>query len=166
MDLEITEEKELSRYDILAIAVQVERDGIEFYRKAAQLFGDSDAGAIFYKLLQWEQTHVAIFCRMRDDLAKEGKGRDTHDLNGADLSEFRMMAGLAMFGVYPDPTNECTGCETKEDVLRAAVQKEKDAVVFYTGIKDFVPDPDDQATVDSIIKEEVQRVRILCQALE
>jgi rubrerythrin len=165
MDQEITEENELSSFDVLAIAVQVERNGIEFYRKAAALFADNSAGGLFNKLLQWEQTHVATFSRMRDDIAEKSWKRGTYRPDCVSIPQEQLLAGLAVFGVHPNPVEEFTGRETREEVLRAAIQKEKDAVVFYTGLKDLVFDPDEQSVVDDIIKEEVQHIRILSQAL-
>jgi len=82
------------------------------------------------------------------------------------MPDSRMLAGLAVFGIHPDPREHLTGRETREEVLRVAINKEKDAVVFYTGLKGFVSDPDDRATVDEVIHEEMHHVRVLSQALE
>ncbi len=161
-----TEQNDLNSYEILAIAVQVERNGVEFYRKAAGLFHESPAGELFSKLLQWERSHVDTFSKMLDEIATQTWQRGTYSPDRVLIPESKMLAGLAVFGVHPDPSEQLTGKETREDVLRVAIKKEKDAVVFYTGLKRFVMDPDDQATVDEVICEEMHHVRVLNQALE
>jgi rubrerythrin len=165
MNDETKEQDELNSYEVLAIAVQLERTGAEFYRKAAALFSDAKVRALFEMLLQWEQAHIATFTRMRDEIAKKSWERGTYDPTRVSIPESQMMAGLAVFGIHPGSSDELTGRETREQVLRTAIDKEKDAVVFYTGLKRLVYDPDDQATVDDVIKEEMHHVRILNQAL-
>jgi rubrerythrin len=44
-------------------------------------------------------------------------------------------------------------------VLEAAVNKEKDSIVFYLGMKEAIPSGADQ--VDKIISEEMRHIRIL-----
>jgi rubrerythrin len=166
MNRDTTEQDDLNSYEVLAIAVQVERAGAEFYRKAAELFPDSNGGGLFAMLLQWEQAHIATFTRMRDEIAQKSWQRGTYDPIRVSIPEAQMMAGLAVFGIRCDPSVEFTGKETREEVLQKAIKKEKDAVVFYTGLKASVFDPDDRATVDDVIKEEMHHIRVLNQALE
>jgi len=59
-----------------------------------------------------------------------------------------------------------SGKQTREQILRVVINKEKDAVVFYTGLKGFVSDPDDLEAVEDVIREEMHHVRVLSQALE
>ncbi len=162
---ETTEQDDLNSYEVLAIAVQIERNGAEFYRKAAALFPEANVRGLFDMLLQWEQAHIATFTEMRDEIAKKSWERGTYDPMRVSIPAAQMKAGLAVFGIHPGSSDELTGGETREEVLRIAIGKEKDAVVFYTGLKRFVYEPDDQATVDEVIKEEMHHIRILNQAL-
>jgi len=163
---EALETTDLNSYEVLAIAVQVERNGIEFYRKAAELFQGSPMGGLLQQLLEWEQAHVDSFAEMLDLDADRAWKRGTYSPHRVTMPDSRVLAGLAVFGIHPDPRADFTGTETREEVLKVAINKEKDAVVFYTGLKAFVSDPDDQATVDKVIHEEMHHVRILSQALE
>jgi len=76
------------------------------------------------------------------------------------------LAGLAVFGIQPDPAQQLTGEESRADVLRMAIEKEKDSIVYYTGLKDFVPRERDREVIEAIIQEEMKHVRILVQSLE
>jgi rubrerythrin len=160
------EQVDLNSYEVLAIAVQVERNGIEFYRKSARLFHGSAVGGLFQQLLEWEQAHADSFSRMMEEASNRSWQKGTYSPHRVAMPDSLMLAGLAVFGIHPDPREHFTGNETREEVLRVAISKEKDSVVFYTGLKGFVSDPDDQATVDEVIHEEMHHVRVLSQALE
>jgi len=83
-----------------------------------------------------------------------------------DPPDARVMAGLAVFGMQPDPAAELTGHETRADVVRMAIEKEKDSIVYYTGLKDFVPHQAEKDLINEVIQEEMKHVRILVQSLE
>jgi rubrerythrin len=53
-----------------------------------------------------------------------------------------------------------------KDVLKRAIQKEKDSIVYYTGLKDFIPGRAGKHKIDDIIEEEMRHIRILIQSLE
>jgi len=159
------EEKDLNIFDVLQIAIQVERNGVEFYHEAAGLLTDPDLRGLFKKLATWEKKHIEAFTAMRDRAVERDVDKRADKLGQVDVSVPEMMAGLAVFGIHPDPSHELKGHTTREKALSIAVRKEKDAVVFYTGLKDFVPGIDDRAQVDDIIAEEMEHVCVLQQAL-
>ena len=82
------------------------------------------------------------------------------------LPDPRVMAGLAVFGIRSDPADELRGRQEKQDIIRRAVEKEKDSIVFYHGLKEFVPDKADKNTIDEIIKEEMKHIVLLDQSLK
>jgi len=146
------------------IAEQIERNGAAFYRQAAKLFDGSDAGRLFAELAGWEVKHEQILAQMRMALSDESPVMSTFDPQDAPL-DAKAMAGLAAFGLGADPAEQLAGCKTKADALKFAVRKEKDTVVYYTGLKGFVPPPA-ASKVDDIIGEELRHIRIISEALE
>jgi rubrerythrin len=52
-----------------------------------------------------------------------------------------------------------------KEILKAAIVAEKDSIVFYLGLKDFVPDRLGKNRLDKIIKEEMGHIRILSNEL-
>ena len=75
------------------------------------------------------------------------------------------MAGMAVFGIRSDPAEELHGRQNETDIIRRAVGKEKDSIVFYHGLKEFVPAGADKNKIDDIIKEEMRHIVILDQLL-
>jgi rubrerythrin len=47
-----------------------------------------------------------------------------------------------------------------------AIEKEKDTITYYKGLKDFVPPQNGQDKIDDIIEEEWKHIKILEQSLK
>jgi rubrerythrin len=154
-----------SATEVFEIAEQIERNGAVFYRKAAQRFRDSEAGGIFAKLADREVEHEAAFAALRKQLAKEPEELSRFDSEDLPV-DAKAMAGLSAFGINADATDELAGCKTQVDALKIALQKEKDTIVFYTGLKEFVPVAVAVKEIGNIIAEELRHVRIMIEALE
>lgn len=153
-------------YDVLEIAEKIERNGVKFYRRAAGLCSDDRISTLFVQLAQWEARHVELFGQMRERLTAEGRQPGHVDPDRIDGIDAQALAGLAVFGIQPDPSRELTGSESRTDVLRMAIEKEKDSIVYYTGLKGFLAHQTDRQVVEEVIQEEMKHVRILVQALE
>jgi rubrerythrin len=151
--------------EVFEIAGQIERNGAKFYRKAAAIFDDPEIGKMFLRLAEWETEHEKTFADMR----KQVLGSHTASMSfrpQETLPDPKVMAALAVFGIRAEPTEELNGKESRADILRRAVEKEKDSIVFYNGLKDFLFDATDQEQVDRIITEEMRHVRMLDESLK
>jgi rubrerythrin len=157
---------ELSAFEILDIAGQIERNGAKFYRRAAQLFDGESIQKLFLDLARWEETHIRIFADMTEALSEQNWESGDFEPRRLDLPDAQVMAGLAVFGIRPNPAEELTGNEEVANVLKMAIEKEKDSIVYYTGLKDFVPSQAGRAKIDEVIVEEMRHVRILSQSLQ
>ena len=152
-------------FEVFEIAEQIERNGTNFYIRAAELFDDPKISEMFLKLAEWEKRHEQTFARMKQQLSEQN--RQEYNLGHEDfLPDPRVMAGLAVFGIRSDPEKELHGRPNKTDILRRTVEKEKDSIIFYQGLKGFVPDEAGKEKIDDIIKEEMKHIVILDQSLK
>ncbi len=158
-------DSEVPGYEILEIAEKIERNGVKFYRRAAGICSDDRTCSLLVELARWETQHVEIFRKMKKRLVEKEWEFSTIPIASTGPSDSQLLAGLAVFGVQPDPENELTGHETRAEVLKIAIEKEKDSIVYYTGLKGFVPLESDRAVITRIILEEMKHVRILMQSL-
>lgn len=156
---------ELNAFEVLQIAEQIERNAVRFYRKAAELFVEQSAHKMFLELADWEAKHEEVFAEMRKRLSEEMPEQQI-SISEDILYKPKAMAGLAVFGIRPDPGNELSGMENITDILKTAIEKEKDSIVYYIGLKDFVSDRFDKDKIDDIIKEEMKHINILRESLE
>ena len=152
-------------FEIFEIAEQIERNGTSFYIRAAELFDDPETSRMFLKLAEWEKQHEQIFAGMKRQLSEKDQVESPLGPDAL-LPDPRVMAGLAVFGIRSDPKKELHGRQNKTDILRRAVEKEKDSIVFYYGLKEFVPVEADKVKIDDIIKEEMKHIVILDQSLK
>ncbi|NQU39138.1 MAG: ferritin family protein [Lentisphaerae bacterium] len=148
--------------EIFAMAVQIERNGQAFYQKAADIQSDETARAYFMNLVDMEHDHVATFQTMRETFADSGESMDLYDEGGQYLAA--VADGHHVEG-SPSVTATLTGNETLEEILRMAIGLEKDAVLFYIGLKDVVPEGLGREKVDFIIAEEKQHLVTLSEEL-
>ena len=151
--------------EIFEIAGQIERNGAHFYRSAAAIFDAPPIREMLLRLAEWETEHEQTFAHMKEQLS-----RPHADLRsfrpGQTLPDPRVMAGLAVFGIRAEPTEELNGKECRADILRRAVEKEKDSIVFYHGLKDFLCGATDQEQIDNIIREEMRHISILDESFK
>ncbi len=157
---------EFNAFEAFEIAERIERNGARFYRRAAQLFDDPGLGKLFLELAGWEKGHEQLFADMKKQLFEQSSQLRTFRPDDRLLPEAQAMAGLAVFGIRPDPAEDLTGKESKAEVIAKAIEKEKDSIVYYTGLKDFVPTRAGKDKIDDIIAEEIRHIRILNQSLQ
>ena len=150
----------LNALEVYEIAGQIEKNGAGFYKRAAEIFDEPVVHKIFLRLADWELKHEKIFAGMKkqySELNPDAKALKSEQT----LPEAKVMAGLAVFGIRPNPADELSGKEGLSDVLRRAVEKEKDSIVFYSGLKDFAFDDSTKDKIDEIIREELRHIKIL-----
>ncbi|MHC4326134.1 MAG: rubrerythrin [Planctomycetota bacterium] len=151
--------------EVFEIAEQIERNGANFYIKAAELFDDLDTQKLFLRLAEWEMEHERIFAQMKHQLPGPTWHQSTSEPDDL-LPDPRVMAGMAVFGIRSKPAEELRGRQSRTDILRRAVEKEKDSIVFYHGLKEFVPTDADKGKINNIIKEEMKHIVFLDQSLK
>ena len=154
--------------EIFEIAEQVERNGAKFYNRAAEMIEEPRCHKILTGLAAAEVQHEKIFVAMRADIQKAGQVPTVDpdfDLQGEAALYLQAIADGQVFDVRVSPADLLTGEETIEDILRIALEREKDAVIFYLGIKDMVSENLGRNEIDRIIKEEMAHVTIISKEL-
>ncbi len=154
---------ELTPLEVLQIAIEMERQAAKFYRRAAGMYHDPSLSKLFSELAQWEKRHVQIFGDMRDHLLEQTGESGRLDLDRVDVG--RLDTPPAVFRENSEPAKELTGTETRADVLRLALKKERYSIGYYTSLTEFALGPDNIKAIRGILREEQQHVRILAQSL-
>jgi rubrerythrin len=151
--------------EILEMAETIETNGERFYRKAAGMVADESAKKILTGLADAEVIHKKIFADMRTDLTAQEKGESFVAPDEEASQYLRAWADGQVFDARKDPSEELTGKESLEDLLRMALGREKDSVVFYLGLKEGTPKKWGREKIDSIIKEEMLHISIISTEL-
>ena len=157
---------EFNAFEAFEIAEKIERNGARFYRRAAELFDDPGLTKLFLELAGWEKGHEQLFADMKKQLFEQSSELRTFKPDDRLVPDAQAMAGLAVFGIKPDPAEVLTGKENRAEVIAKAIEKEKDSIVYYTGLKGFVSARAGKDKIDDIIAEEMLHIRILNQSLQ
>jgi rubrerythrin len=155
---------EFSADEVFAMAEQIERNGGKFYRRAAEK-AHGEAKEILSRFAVMEYDHERTFQAMRAELPEAARQPLVFDPEG-DLGMYvQAMADGYVFNVRDDPSTTLTGDESVEQLFEMALGREKEAVVFYVGLKAAVPAEVGQDKIDRIIGEELGHIGILSRQL-
>jgi len=150
---------EFSADDIFEMAEQLERNGAKFYRTAAEKVADTSAKELLIGLAVMEDEHEKTFVSLRAELSEKEKAATVFDPEGESTLYLRSLADTRVF------FEKEIDISSMKDILKAAIEAEKDAIVFYLGMKDLVPDKLGKDKLEIIIKEEMGHIRILSKEL-
>lgn len=147
--------------EVFNIAVRVEENGAEFYRRAARMHPKH--ADLLGKMADMEDEHRKTFATMARSISSLG-GEVVNDPNAESIIYLESIAdahgGEGALGVMAG----LTGSETVADILDMAVHAEKRSILFYVGLKDLVPESLGRKHIDRIIAEEKQHVVALIMA--
>jgi rubrerythrin len=153
-------------FEILEIAEKVENRGARFYLRTMEMFGNPEIRDIYYKLANRKAKNEKIWTRMRKRFSEKTGELGTFDPDNYVLSNPEVMAGLTWVAAKPGLSGRLTGRETKDEILKDAIRRENEIIVFYQGLKDFARDPASEDTIDKIIREENRQIQLLTELLK
>jgi rubrerythrin len=146
--------------DVFEMAEQMERNGGNFYRAAAkEAFLSEVERQMLLELARMEDQHEELFKAMRAELTGDEKAATVFDPTGEAVLYLRALADTRVFFEKEIETT------SMEAILKAAIDAEKDSIVFYLGMKASVPESMGKDRLDEIIKEEMGHIRLLSQKL-
>ncbi len=157
---------EFNADEIFQMAEQIEKNGISFYRKAANGTDSPSTRELLKRLAAWEGEHLKFFSRLRAALTEEERKKRFPDPENQESEYLRAWADHHVFDLRTDPAEKITGKERIEDILAMAIRLEKDSIVFYFGMKDVVPERLGREKVEEIIREELRHVDTLSREIE
>ncbi len=156
---------EFNIFEILQIAEEVDRKGAGFYLKAAERCEEEEIRNLYYELANWRARHQQLWARIRGKYSERTGDFGRFNPDDYVSSNPRVMAGLSCFGTESS-CRAASAHETREQILRDAIQRAEHLSIFYRGLKDFVNTPDCRMMIDNLIHEEDRHVRLLTGALE
>jgi rubrerythrin len=150
--------------EVLKIAEQIERNGVQFYERAAERF-DGDTARRLRNLADMERTHEQVFATMRREFADAEQKLKAFDPQGEAGRYLAAFADGQIFAPRADAAALFGPESTERDILETAIGLEKDSVVFYVAIRDAVPEALGEDKINQIIQEEMAHIVLLSRAL-
>ena len=150
---------DLNADNVFEMAEQIESNGVKFYQAAANSTDNEGLKEFLNHLAKMEIVHQNIFKSLRGELSNKEKAATVFDPN--EESTIYLQA-IVDSRVSFENEFQFTSVES---ILKAAIESEKDTVIFYLGMKEAVPENFGKSKIDRIIKEEMGHIRILTQKL-
>jgi rubrerythrin len=142
--------------EIFEMAEEIERKGAQFYEKAATLFKEPEIKQMLTSLSNMEVGHEKLFSSMRSRILSDTyKGYDPDEMAAAYIKAF---TDGKVFNVKRNMCDALTDTTTLRDVLNMAIEAEKNSILFYSGMKQVVPEALGQDTIEKIIIEEMKHI--------
>ena len=146
---------EFNADEVFGMAEQIERNGKEFYRAAAESVEDPQNKDLLTHLADMEVQHEEVFKSLRKELSAKDTEETTFDATGEAGQYLKAFADSHVF------FKKEMDVTTLEKIFLAAIQAEKDSIVFYLGLKDAISFSHGKEQLDKIIKEEMGHLKIL-----
>ena len=142
--------------EAIKAAIQMEKDGFSFYKKAAAQTSNKMGQSIFESLANDELVHLDVFQKLFDDKFGKSEWDDLVNSN----KKYREMP------IFPKDlkTIEGINLDTDElDALRIAIDMEKEAIDYYMEIRANSNDENVKKIIDMIIEQEKSHYFLLEQ---
>ena len=135
----------------IRIAIEMERRGESFYRRAAKVSKSEDTVQMLLSLAADEMHHKAEFERLYKAESEAGMSDKAYD----DETNAYLTA-IAAEVVFPKGLMVLreVGFENAEAVLQHAIASEKDSILFYGELSDRTPDEHAKKVFAEIMRQE------------
>ena len=131
--------QEFNLDEIFTIAVDIEKNGEKFYRRAAELATDQDIKKLLSDLADWENGHIKIFSDMHARVREAGIESLTWDPYGEVELYLQSVADRQIFTLDRDAAEFAEEHDSIKDILEFALDRERDSVVYYTSLDMVMP---------------------------
>ena len=144
--------------EVLKIAERLEHNGRQFYTKMAKLFIEMRCRNLCEDLANFRAGREIMLARQRKQFHEQKAGflpGDTYDYfrNHPDV-----IADLSIFADKFYPHHALTGHESLSEIVKDAVNRTREAVIFYRGLKDFARNQETRALINQFIEEEIRYI--------
>ncbi|MBW8035432.1 MAG: hypothetical protein FVQ79_07325 [Planctomycetes bacterium] len=148
----------LNAEEILAIVEEIKLNGVAFYKHLARYGPKGEVRKMLVKLVEMEERHAMCFAEMRSHLSEHDKESTVFHRGSDEWMYLREMAGHHVFEVESDPCELLDGDITADSVVRLAIDKEKDLMIFILELKRVVLSRDRNGQIEAIISEEMKHI--------
>lgn len=132
--------------EVINFAIERETESAALYQELANKVEQPDAKNLFTVLVGEEQAHKRFYSTFLSTIEAQQSPGVTEDEEYA--AYMKTLIDSQRTVKQPE-----IDMENLLEILDFAIAREKDAVLFYVGLENFVPD-EDVSTVKTIIKEE------------
>lgn len=151
--------------DVLEVAMQIQRNGCDFFQEAAVKAGDPDARQVLLNLATRSEEYLKVLSDMVEKLSAEEKTPTAFDPDNQEGQLLKSMADGNVFVRQANPLEKLRGNESFAETIEIAISYQMDSISFYRRIIKFVREPQSQKKLENIIDEEKKQIALLSEWL-
>ena len=160
-------ESRLSTHQVAAslfdLAVRLEHATAGFYLQASKQTIDPEAAKALRKLASKELEHEEHFSELKLKYLQMTEAPVKEATKHFILRYVEAVRDSRVFDFDYHLSEVLSGKEKTEDVIRLAIGLEKDGIVFYSGLQNFIDNHDLKALLETIIREEFEHLSDLTE---
>lgn len=141
--------------EVFDIGVQIEKNGRAFYLAARDRTQDPVLKKMFNDLATWEANHIELFENLRKTVASDANRQIQFD---PDNMIHLYLKAVADQHLFVNQGNAIDSCKTVLDIMKKALEFEREAVVLYSSMKEVVSEGLGKNEIDKLINEELKHV--------
>ncbi len=145
--------------ELLEIALGIERNGAAFYEALADKTQNKDAKAIYDYLAGEERKHLNTFQGM---LYTVGQYQPPEAYAEEYMLYLKSLVDSSVFSNVTEAQQKAERISSEAEAVDTGIQAEKDSILLYSEMQDFVRQPDHKVVLN-IIGEEKAHLRQLSQ---
>jgi rubrerythrin len=145
-----------SASDIVAMGIQIEKNGKDFYNALANLTQSQKAKELYKFLSGEEQKHIIIFQNILNRLDTSL----TESYPGEYVEYMKTLASEYVFTQAGKGEALAKSAKTEKEAIDLGIGFEKDSIIFYEGMKKSIPQAHHKV-VDELIAQEASHLRKL-----
>jgi len=143
--------------EVLEIAIQIEKNGRDFYNSLAVQPNMSNARDTFRYLAAQEEKHIEVFTGIMDKTNK-------YVPQGLDVGQYydymKALAGENVFMGLDKGLEWARSIKNDSEAIALGIKAEKDSIIFYEEIKRAVPEYE-RKIIDEVIAQEEGHLKML-----
>lgn len=141
--------------EIIDLAIRIEKNGESTYRKAQEEVSSSDLASMLHWLADDEAEHEKWFARLREDMDAKIEDPKLEEMGKSILKNVLGDQSFSMNDV------DFSRIDNATNLLETSLEFEKDTIIFYEMLKEFIEDRKVLGGLDKIIEEEKRHVKRL-----
>jgi rubrerythrin len=141
--------------DIINLAIRIEKNGEETYRKAQKEVSNPSLASTLKWLAEDEVEHEKWFTRLREKAATVAEDPRLEEMGKA------ILEGVLGDQSFSIKDADFSKIEDVNSLLELSVEFEKDTILFYEMLGTFIDDKETLNQLDKIIEEEKSHVQLL-----
>ena len=146
--------------EVFQLALEIKENGRLFYEQARNKIQDPEIKKQFAALARKELEHMDRIIRLKAD-SPWGSEPATHDPENEMEAYVKATADQHVFKTCGALSVQMDKIQDVADVLKLALQFEKDSVIFFMSMQEAICEGKDRDIVDILLKEELGRVKQL-----